>query len=196
MKENKELSKQGSVTAKQRSENSKQIALNRSKIAESNTTIRDSIKALKTQQNSYGAMKVRLKEVSQAIDRVDLSTEVGQRRVKKLREEQNKLNTALKEGEAQGGSFSRNVGNYTNSLKGLEDAIKELKTSQNELDITTKEGKEEYKQINNQINIYETNIKNVTKSTTSFTSNIKNAVNESGAFGGALDSLGSFLILL
>ena len=191
LKENKELSKQGSVTAKQRSENSKQIALNRSKIAESNTTIRDSIKALKTQQNSYGAMKVRLKEVSQAIDRVDLSTEVGQRRVKKLREEQNKLNTALKEGEAQGGSFSRNVGNYTNSLKGLEDAIKELKTSQNELDITTKEGKEEYKQINNQINIYETNIKNVTKSTTSFTSNIKNAVKESGAFGGALDGLGS-----
>lgn len=191
LKENKELSKQGSVTAKQRSENSKQIALNRSKIAESNTTIRDSIKALKAQQNSYGAMKVRLKEVSQAIDKVDLSTEAGQRKVKKLREEQNKLNTALKDGEAQGGSFSRNVGNYTNSLKGLEDAIKELKTSQNELDITTKEGKEEYKQINNQINIYETNIKNVTKSTTSFTSNIKNAVKESGAFGGALDGLTS-----
>ena len=120
LKENKELSKQGSVTAKQRAENSKQIALNRSKIAESNATIKDNIKALKTQQNSYGAMKVRLKEVTKAIDEIDMSTEEGAKSVKALREEQNQLNTALKAGEAEGNSFTRNVGNYTN---GIKDAI-------------------------------------------------------------------------
>jgi len=120
IKNNKELAKQGSVTAKKRAENSKQIAINRSKIAESNKTIKDSIKTLKTQENSYGAMKLRLKEVSEAIDKVDLSTEAGVKSVKKLREEQNQLNTSLKAGEAEGNSFTRNVGNYTN---GIKDAI-------------------------------------------------------------------------
>ena len=116
LKENKELAKQGSVTAKQRSENSKQIALNRSKIADSNATIKDSIKTLKTQNNSYGAMKVRLKEVTKAIDQVDLSTIEGAESAKKLREEQNQLNTALKAGEAEGNSFTRNVGNYVSKV--------------------------------------------------------------------------------
>lgn len=73
-------------------------------------------RSIDANNNSYGAMKIRLREVTLAIDRLDLSTKKGRDSLKRLRAEQNKLNTALKTGEAQGNSFSRNVGNYGDAL--------------------------------------------------------------------------------
>ena len=120
---NKKLAKEGKQLTKEYQDNAKAIALNNSRIAVANKSRKESISTIKTVNNSYGAMKSRLKDVSIAIDKVDLSTKRGRQSVSRLRQEQNKLNTALKNGEAAGNSFSRNVGNYKTALSSAAGSI-------------------------------------------------------------------------
>jgi len=115
-KKNKELAKSEGDTTKERAKNSQEIAKNTAKIQTATKVRKDNITAIKSSNNSYGAMKLRLREVAVAIDKVDLSTKKGQQSIRALRTEQNKLNTSLKSGEASGASFGRNVGNYKNVL--------------------------------------------------------------------------------
>ena len=123
LKTNKKLAKSEEDTTQQRKENSAEIVKNKAQITQLNASNRKSVKALNAVDKSYGAMKIRLADVTTAIDKVDLSTEKGIQSVKRLREEQAKLNNALKKGEAEGSSFTRNVGNYANGIKDATSSI-------------------------------------------------------------------------
>ena len=96
---------------------------NKAQITSLNAANKRSVQELKAVNNSYGAIKTRLVQVTDAIDKVDFSTKEGARSVKRLREEQAKLNNSLKQGEAQGSSFKRNVGNYANGIRDATGAM-------------------------------------------------------------------------
>ena len=114
---NKELEKSGKDTTAQRAKNSEEIAKNNLKISEANTIRKNSITTLKQEANSLGAVKASLRRAGLARDKVNLSTKEGQIRFKELQREINGYNTTLKRAEAQGNSFKRNVGNYTNGIR-------------------------------------------------------------------------------
>ena len=97
--------------------NTKEYQLQAQQLTKLNSERKNTVNGIKSETNTLGRMKARLREVTIAIDKQDLSTKKGQQSIKALREEQNRLNTTLKKSEASGGSFSRNVGNYGNSLQ-------------------------------------------------------------------------------
>ena len=115
-KTNKKLEKEGKQNGLQYKDNAKKIALLKSNMSNLNRERANSIKTIQATSNSYGALKTRLNDVARAIDKVDYSTDAGRKQLKALRKEQNQLNKALKQGEQTGGSFGRNVGNYTDAL--------------------------------------------------------------------------------
>lgn len=67
--------------------------------------------------NSYNGMSVQMAKLKAAQKDVDLSTRKGRKEYKAYAKEINKLNDKLKDADAANGVWSRNVGNYANSIK-------------------------------------------------------------------------------
>jgi len=77
------------------------------------------VEGIKTENNTLGRTKARLREVTIAIDKQSTSTEAGRAKLKALREEQSRLNTTLSQSEQKGRVFTRNVGNYGSALQSV-----------------------------------------------------------------------------
>ena len=121
-----QLEKNQKKLAVQRGKNSKQYQLNAQRIRQVRQERNANLKLIKAEANSLGKMKGALAAANKARDKVNLSTAEGQAEYKRLTAEINKYNTTLKKAEAQGNSFTRNVGNYTNGIKDAIPAFKGL----------------------------------------------------------------------
>jgi hypothetical protein len=122
-KEIDELEKNQKDLAKQGKKNTVEYQKQASQLSKLRTERKNVVAGIKTETNSLGRMKTRLREVTLAIDKQNISTVKGRARVKELRGEQKRLNDTLKQSEATGGSFTRNVGNYGDAASGLSPAL-------------------------------------------------------------------------
>lgn len=124
--QNKEIDKLEKSQKKLRDEgkkNTKEYQLQAQQLTKLNSTRKNTVNGINTHANSLGRMKSRLRELKIAMDKVDISTEEGRRSLALMEKEAAKLTTTLGNSEKRGKSFSRNVGNYGNSLQSAIPAI-------------------------------------------------------------------------
>ena len=85
--QNKALAAEGKANTAQFTENSVAIAKNKSEITAANASRKDSIKTLKTVNNSLNAQKAALKANKKAIGDVNTATKEGQKEFNRLTKE-------------------------------------------------------------------------------------------------------------
>ena len=190
---NKELNKDYKANSNEINRNNAQIAQNNVELGKQKQAQKASAQQLKTTNNSINAQKAALSASKLAIGDVNKATKEGQKEYKRLEDLILSQTEALSGAEQAQGTFTRSVGKYEEankgvikSINGLKSAVNDLKAKQDALDVTTKKGKKEYQSLNVQINNYQNNIDNSTKSTSSFTENLSEV---SPAAGGAIEGL-------
>lgn len=119
---NKELAKTGKANTKEYNDNAKQIELNRQSLSKNNSTRKNAIAAIKSEDNSLGALKTRLSENKKARDQVNLSTIQGRKEFDRLTKSIKADNDALLNAEKAAGQYSRQVGNYGEALNTVSPA--------------------------------------------------------------------------
>lgn len=122
LKANNALKKSGQESSREFLENAKQIELNKDALNKNTSARKNTITAIKSEDNSLGALKSKLVEQKKLRDAVNLSTEEGRKQFHQLTAEIKANTNALKGAEEASGTYSRNVGNYPEHLKAAAQA--------------------------------------------------------------------------
>ena len=120
---NKDLTKTGQINSKQYLENAKQIELNKASLTKNNSERKNSIAAIKSEDNSMGALKARLSANKKARDLVNRSTVQGKKAFEDINKAIKSDTAALLEAEKAGGTYTRQVGNYEDALNSANPAL-------------------------------------------------------------------------
>ena len=120
---NKDLTKTGQINSKQYLDNAKQIELNKASLTKNNSERKNSIAAIKSEDNSMGALKARLSANKKARDLVNRSTVQGKKAFEDINKAIKSDTAALLEAEKAGGTYTRQVGNYEDALNSANPAL-------------------------------------------------------------------------
>ena len=114
--ENKELAAQGK-------KNSQQYQQNAAQIQKLNSARRQNVKLIASEKGSLNELRANLARLTTQRNAINASTTKGAAEFQRLTQEIKRQNTAIKQAEAAGGDFRRNVGNYGDAIGQVNPAI-------------------------------------------------------------------------
>lgn len=124
--QNKELAKSGKETSLSYQQNKERLAALKTELRDTNKTIDNVTKATKSQIGSNNQLKAQLSVLTMEYNRLSKEERDNTAAGKSLQANINNITSTLKANEKAVGDNRRNVGNYADSLKGLQSVFATL----------------------------------------------------------------------
>lgn len=125
---NKKLDEQGQKNSKAYTDNATQIKGLNKEIDQNSKIVQANTQAVNNNANSIEALKKRNSELLKERNKVDLSTEEGQKKIKELNAEYDKNGATIKENSTLIEKQRFNIGNYTSALDGISPSLGKFST--------------------------------------------------------------------